>query len=299
MAPRKIIDRCTTAFPVLQSAAPEQTYQAARRHFLRGGKSRFDPAPCQDGSTLRFYCQQIGARNYFSLFDQWFSNEGGSSYRGNLYVEDAQTGVLEGIFPLQKLADECFSTGHIVLAAELLHNRAVSSLAVLGCDVDMIRCVTSMDWFFDLDDIVFYLPDPEKQKTCRNRLLDRVDSPIRFAPTVRNAVEHADVILLGPCSRQIGLPDEWIREGTTILCWDDSPKTIHLPLSRADRVVVGAVEDYTEGREGVLLSEVINRQKTGRMLDTDVVMYIHKGSVSLCAALAEILCTGSNPVRKN
>ena len=183
--------------------------------------------------------------------------------------------------------------GHGVVAAKHLANPDPETLAVIGSGAQARAGVRGfLAAFPSLRRICLWSRTPERAAAlCRE--FSRWGPELICAPSAREAVAQADLVLTATTSPEILVKADWIRSGATVIAITAFTDLDPAITERADKWVLGNLREdvhniletpslchgYPLCRERVHgdLSQVITGQRPGRERADEIIVYSHMG----------------------
>jgi ectoine utilization protein EutC len=208
---------------------------------------------------------------------------------GMITVFHAATGLLAAIL---------FDNGHLTelrtaaagaLAAELLARAAIERVAIVGAGVQARYQLEALLDVRKPASVRICGRSPDRVRACAAEMAERFGLDVRAMPTIREAVEGADLVITVTPAREPLVQPEWIKPGTHVTAvGSDGPEKQELAvgvLAKANKVVADRLEQCLRLGEihhavaaGVLtpaavhaeLGEVAAGMKPGRTSDREI-----------------------------
>lgn len=164
-------------------------------------------------------------------------------------------------------------------AAQLLALPDCRNLGVIGCTPDILDAVLTLDAQFELERICILAADKSSRQALSVSLQDRINTPVYFPATERDAVFQAGLVLLG---RPACLIRDWLRPGAVIFLPETQPAAQLLPV--IDRWIfehaaaLPAPDSARISGRSASLGDVLAGKAPGRLTPEDIILY------SFCAA---------------
>ncbi|MBC5735693.1 hypothetical protein [Lawsonibacter faecis] len=234
------------------------------------------------------------------LLTGWLRPDGGA---GVLCAAERESGAPRLLLPLRPLLQLAARTGHSLLAASRLCRRPPRHIAFLGSGPALLQSVSAFDALFEPNCINIFCGDRAGVERCRALLHNRVESPVYFSRTTKEAVAAADLIVCGGEEQPPALLAEWLAPGVTIVActlhnalppelpgqldkWVLGCRDFDLPRLRAVPGLSQAGEKSIRGDLAGLLSGAL----PGRETEEESILYTHDGAVGLALPLAAEIC---------
>lgn len=208
---------------------------------------------------------------------------------GLILVFDAQTGFLSALLFDNAFLTELRTASAGALAADLLARRRIRKLAMVGCGSQARYQLESLLLVRRPERVVVWGRRSEAAEAYAKEMTARHGVPVATAPSAREAVEGAELVVTVTTARAPVVESGWVAPGCHVTAvGSDGPDKIELDpalLARADKVVADrldqclrlgeihhAVERGLMTREGVYaeLGEIAAGTKPGRTGEDEI-----------------------------
>jgi alanine dehydrogenase len=213
------------------------------------------------------------------------------SHLATIVLLDSSTGELLSVMD-GRFITEARTAAVSAVSARLLAREDARVLAVLGSGVQARSHLRALSRVRPLREVRVWSPSPERRSAFANEMQAEVDASVATAPSPRDAVRGADLVVLATASRTPVVTAAWIADGAHIMavgaCRPDQ-REMDAALVARSRVFVdsrrGALAeagDIVLGiREGAFgaghivaeLGELASGQAAGRCSATDVTLF--------------------------
>ncbi|MEE4276366.1 MAG: ornithine cyclodeaminase family protein [Thermoleophilia bacterium] len=208
---------------------------------------------------------------------------------GMILVFSAKTGFLSGMLLDNGFLTDLRTGAAGALAADLLAKREIAQVAIIGAGIQGRYQLEALLGVRRPAGVRICDTDRQAAETYALEMAQRTGLPVTVAPSVREAVDGADVIVSTTPAQKPHLMADWVAPGAHITAMgSDNPMKNELEpalLARADKLVVDSMEmcalngelhhALSQGlltRDGVFaeLGEIAAGLKPGRTADDEI-----------------------------
>ncbi|HET7217976.1 MAG TPA: ornithine cyclodeaminase family protein [Vicinamibacterales bacterium] len=193
------------------------------------------------------------------------------SHLATIVLLDDSTGELLSVMD-GRFITEARTAAVSAVSARLLARSDAGVLAVIGSGVQARSHVRAVSRVRRLREVRIWSPSPEHRNAFATEMQSETDAPIHVAPSARDAVRGAALIVLATASREAVVASDWIDDGAHIMavgaCRPDQREM--------DAALVARTKVFVDSRTGALAEA------------GDIVLAIHEGAFTADRIVAEI-----------
>ena len=224
-----------------------------------------------------------------------------------MVLNDPETGLPYAIMDATAITNLRTAGGHCVVAAKYLAKKDSRTMAIIGCGAEARTGLPAFNDLFLLVEVKIYDIKPEAMSAYQQEMSKQVSARIIPSKTAEEAVEGADIILIGTWSRTPVVFEPWVPAGCFVAALYRFYDLDYKLSEKADKWVLGDKKSdghlivdrhkWSPDSPGVELSwdnvyadmgEIVTGAKLGRENDQERTLYTHMGMGAHDVALAQI-----------
>jgi ornithine cyclodeaminase/alanine dehydrogenase-like protein (mu-crystallin family) len=246
----------------------------------------------------------IAGAKWGSLY--WDQQPGVPACGAVIILNDPKTGMPYAIMDGLEITNRRTAGGHAVIAAKYLAKKDSRVLAIIGCGTEARVGLPGFADMFSLEVAKVYDIHPKAMTSFKEEMAENVPVKVHPAPSIREAVDGADIILMVTSAQEPIVFEPWVPQGCLVVglyaFFDVDPEL----SKKADKWVIGSrisdghriVERTQFGKKTIKLSwddvyadmgEIVTGKKPGRENPKERIIYTHLGMGAHDVALAKIV----------